>query len=99
MDVWALRSRIYDRLEASDRRRWAAKRNLFQRIRGRTLLVAAGTGIDFQHLPAGDVVAFDLSPAMLARARRRVHDGRPASGCCEPTPFDYHSPTSRSTPF
>lgn len=75
MDVWALRSRIYDRLEASDRRRRAAKRNLFQRIRGRTLLVATGTGIDLQHLPAGDVVAFDLSPAMLARARRRVHDG------------------------
>lgn len=75
MDVWELRSRVYDRMEASDRRRWAAKRRLFSRIRGRTLLVAAGTGIDFCHLPAGDVVAVDLSPAMLERARRRVADG------------------------
>lgn len=75
MDVWALRSRVYERMEASDRRRWAAKRRLFARSRGRTLLVAAGTGIDFYHLPSGNVVAIDFSPAMLERARRRVTDG------------------------
>lgn len=75
VDVWKLRSRLYDRLEASDRRRWAAKRRLFSRVRGRALLVAAGTGIDFSHLPASDVVAVDLSAAMLARARQRVSDG------------------------
>lgn len=75
MDVWTLRSRMYDRMEASDRRRWAAKRTLFARVRGRTLLSAAGTGIDFQHLPAASVIAIDLSAAMLERAQRRVSDG------------------------
>jgi ubiquinone/menaquinone biosynthesis C-methylase UbiE len=42
------------------------------------LLVAAGTGIDFQHLPpraVANVIAIDLSSAMLERARRRVNDG------------------------
>jgi len=75
MDIWDLRSRMYDQLEASDRRRWTAKRRLFARARGRTLLVAAGTGIDFQHLPATRVTAVDLSAAMLNRARHRVDDG------------------------
>jgi ubiquinone/menaquinone biosynthesis C-methylase UbiE len=42
----------------------------------RVLIVGAGTGADLQHLPPGlRVVATDLTPAMLARARSRVRDG------------------------
>ena len=38
----------------------------------RTLIVGAGTGADLPHIPSGvTVVATDLTPAMLARARRR----------------------------
>jgi ubiquinone/menaquinone biosynthesis C-methylase UbiE len=45
------------------------KRSLFSRARGRTLLVAAGTGIDFKYFPEGtDLTAIDFSPRMLQRA-------------------------------
>ena len=45
------------------------KRSLFAGARGRTMLVAAGTGIDFKYLPAGlDVTAIDFSPRMLGFA-------------------------------
>ena len=76
-DAWSFRSRLYDRLEASDRRRGPRKAALFARMSGRTLLVAAGTGADFAFLPPGDVVAIDFSAAMLRRARRRLA-GAPA---------------------
>jgi ubiquinone/menaquinone biosynthesis C-methylase UbiE len=49
------------------------KRALFAKARGKTMLVAAGTGIDFKYLPAGlDVTAIDFSPRMLSFARRRL---------------------------
>ena len=39
---------------------------------GRVLEVAAGTGVNLWHYPAGlTIVSIDLSPAMLARARPR----------------------------
>lgn len=42
----------------------------------RLLLVGAGTGLDLPLLPAGlSVLATDLTPAMLARARARVRAG------------------------
>jgi ubiquinone/menaquinone biosynthesis C-methylase UbiE len=53
---------------------------IFRRLRsrllrsaaGRVLEVAAGTGANLGHYPAGvNVIAVDLSPAMLARARSR----------------------------
>lgn len=51
----------------------AYKRHLFERARGRTLLVAAGTGLDFKYLPPHlDVTAIDFSRSMLRRARGRV---------------------------
>ena len=70
-DVWGKRSRVYDVLEGSDLRRGPEKSALFGRARGQTLLVTAGTGLDFRHLPAVPVVAIDFSMAMLARAHRR----------------------------
>lgn len=71
MDVWNARSRAYDFLEGSDLRRGPDKSALFARAHGRTLLVTAGTGLDFRHLPPTDVVAIDFSLAMLGRARAR----------------------------
>ncbi len=76
-DSWCVRSTLYDVLEGSDLRRRGAKAALFGRARGRTLLIAAGTGLDFKHLPAIRVVAIDFSPTMLARACRRT-DRTPA---------------------
>ena len=49
------------------------KRHLFAKAKGRTLLVAAGTGIDFKYLPPGlEVTAIDFSPTMLAFAEKRL---------------------------
>lgn len=70
--AWALRARLYDVLEASDRRRASAKRTLFQQMQGETLFVGIGTGLDIAHFPHGPAItAIDISPAMLARAQPR----------------------------
>lgn len=51
------------------------KKELFSRAKGNILLVAAGTGHDFPHLPAGErVTAVDFSPKMLERAARRLRE-------------------------
>ena len=95
MDRWNIRSRAYDLLEGSDLRRGPAKSALFGRARGRTLLVAAGTGLDFFHLPAIDVVAIDFSLAMLERARARRQRSRASvallAADAESLPFDRDS--------
>jgi ubiquinone/menaquinone biosynthesis C-methylase UbiE len=49
------------------------KRRLFARARGRTILVAVGTGADIKFLPPGlDIVAIDISPGMVEKARTRA---------------------------
>lgn len=51
----------------------AYKRDLFGKAEGRTLLVAAGTGLDFKYLPPHiEVTAIDFSPTMLRHAAGRV---------------------------
>lgn len=57
----------------------AKRQRLFAAARGRTLEVGVGTGRNLDYYPAGlELVAIDLSPRMLARARRRVERlGRP----------------------
>lgn len=51
---------------------------LLSHARGPVLEVAVGTGANLAHYPAGlDVIAIDLSPGMLSRARRRGA-GKPA---------------------
>ena len=48
------------------------RRQLLASAQGRVLEVAAGTGANLPHYPAGArVTAVDLSPAMLDKARRR----------------------------
>jgi hypothetical protein len=54
------------------------RRRLFGRVRGRTLDVASGLGLNLSYLPDGvEYVGVDLSPEMVARARERFadHDG------------------------
>jgi ubiquinone/menaquinone biosynthesis C-methylase UbiE len=55
----------------------AARRRAFEllgpRPGERLLIVGAGTGLDLEHVPAGvEVVATDLSPAMVRRADQRA---------------------------
>lgn len=65
--------------EGVERRYGHLKRELFSKARGQTLLAAAGTGLDFQHLPEGlHVTAVDFSPVMLAYAKPRAEKYRGA---------------------
>lgn len=79
MRKWDLASRSFDLLSFADVRRLGPhKRRLFSKIRGATMMVAAGTGNDFQFLPAGHHIdAIDISPKMLERAAEKVaaYDG------------------------
>jgi ubiquinone/menaquinone biosynthesis C-methylase UbiE len=76
---WDRASRSFDLLSfAEDRRFGPHKRRLFEKIRGETLMVAAGTGNDFKFFPPErNIVAIDISPAMLARAavKARLYRG------------------------
>lgn len=78
-EKWDRASTTYDLLtRGQDQRHRATKQRLFAKIRGRTLLVAVGTGNDVKHLPPGsEVVAIDISPRMLAKAqiKARPHVG------------------------
>lgn len=52
------------------------KRQWFSRASGRTLLVAVGTGLDFQYLSDGlQVVGVDISENMLGKAREKLVSG------------------------
>lgn len=76
---WDRASRTYDWMTWADELRFGdAKRHLFAKMRGRCLMVAAGTGHDFQFFPPTlTITALDISPGMVARARIRAaaYDG------------------------
>jgi ubiquinone/menaquinone biosynthesis C-methylase UbiE len=71
---WDAASRTFDLFTfADDRRLGPHKRRLFARIRGTTLMVAAGTGNDFKFFPPNQqIAAIDISPKMLERAARKA---------------------------
>lgn len=49
------------------------KRSLFNKAKGKTLLVAAGTGVDFKYFSADiELTAIDFSPVMLEMAREKA---------------------------
>ncbi|HOB76118.1 MAG TPA: methyltransferase domain-containing protein [Phycisphaerae bacterium] len=55
------------------RMRRASIQRLDLRPGEKVLIVGAGTGLDLDYLPSGtDITAIDLTPAMLARLRRRA---------------------------
>ena len=79
--TYALWSPFYDRLIGLPpfrRGRAKAHDRLALQAGERVLFVGVGTGIDLPFLPVGvEAVGVDLSPAMLARARKRLPiDGR-----------------------
>jgi len=72
--TYTLFAPIYDlALERASER---LRRDSLHRLRGTTgavLVAGVGTGLDIPHLPPGPhYVGFDLTPAMLQRARRRA---------------------------
>lgn len=71
---WDAASRTLDFFAfAEDHRLGPDKRRLFEKTRGATLLVAAGTGNDFKFLPPNlNIVAIDISPKMLERAAKKA---------------------------
>lgn len=71
---WDAASRTLDFFTfAEDRRLGPHKRRVFEKMRGATLLVAAGTGNDLKFLPPNmHVVAIDISPKMLERAAKKA---------------------------
>jgi ubiquinone/menaquinone biosynthesis C-methylase UbiE len=71
---WDAASRTLDLMSfAEDRRIGPYKRGLFAKMRGATLMVAAGTGNDFKFFPPNmQVVSIDISPKMLERAARKA---------------------------
>jgi len=75
-EKWDKASRSFDLMAyADDRRLGGYKRELFAKMRGKTLMVAAGTGADFKFFPPGmDVIAGDISPKMLEKAAIKARD-------------------------
>jgi len=71
---WDAASRTLDIMSfAEDRRIGPHKCRLFSKMRGATLMVAAGTGNDFKFFPPNmNVVAVDISPKMLERAAKKA---------------------------
>src|SRR5256885_8268437 len=93
--VWDKSAARYDKQIAFSERIWfgGAREWLGERVHGRTLEVAIGTGLNLPHYPAdATITGIELSPAMLTIARQRAADlGRAADLCegdAEHLPFD-----------
>jgi len=73
-DKWDRASWTYNLVTfGEDIRQGDDKRRLFAKARGRTIFVAIGTGNDVKFLPPGlDIVALDVSPSMVDKARARA---------------------------
>jgi ubiquinone/menaquinone biosynthesis C-methylase UbiE len=75
--TWDKNAPTYDKQIAFLERIWftGGREWLGARARGRTLEVAVGTGLDLPHYPAdATLTGLDLSPTMLAIARKRAAD-------------------------
>lgn len=76
---WDSASRGFDFISfADDQRLGPHKRRLFAKMKGATLMVAAGTGNDFRFFPPKQsLMAIDISPKMLERAAKKAaaYDG------------------------
>lgn len=73
---WDNASKCFDIMNMGIERRYGAyKRELFSKCRGKVMLVAAGTGLDFKYFPEGvEITAIDFSPKMVEKAREKIGD-------------------------
>ena len=74
IEKWNRSAKSFDWMNSGVERRYGSwKRALFARSRGKVMLVAAGTGLDFPLFPPNlDIVAIDFSPEMVARAKLKA---------------------------
>jgi ubiquinone/menaquinone biosynthesis C-methylase UbiE len=74
IEKWNKAARCFDASERGEVLRYGEfKRQHFAKARGRTLLVAAGTGADFRYFPEDvEVTAIDFAPRMLEKAALRI---------------------------
>ncbi len=72
--AWRNAAWLYDDLEAAGSKRHGRfQKELFQKMRGKILFGAAGTGLNFAHFPPGEeILAIDLSAEMLEAARLKA---------------------------
>jgi ubiquinone/menaquinone biosynthesis C-methylase UbiE len=75
-DKWDRAASSFDLMNSGIERRYGEKkRDWFSRSAGRTLLVAAGTGLDFPYFPPGhDLIGIDISQKMLEKAREKLDE-------------------------
>ena len=74
IEKWNKAARTFDWMNSGVERRYGSyKRALFAKSRGKVMLVAAGTGLDFPLFPPDlDMVAIDFSPEMVGRAKLKA---------------------------
>lgn len=71
---WDAAASFFDVMAVGGEKRWGPeKKALYAAMTGKILFLAAGTGLDFQFFPPGqDILAIDISPRMLERAKPRA---------------------------
>ena len=74
IEKWNRSAKSFDWMNSGVERRYGSwKRALFAKSRGKVMLVAAGTGLDFPLFPPDlDIVAIDFSPEMVVRAKLKA---------------------------
>lgn len=75
MNKWDNASKIYDLINMGVEWRFGKyKHQLFSKAKGKILLVAVGTGLDFQYFPPNSkIIGIDISSKMLEKAQIKVY--------------------------
>jgi ubiquinone/menaquinone biosynthesis C-methylase UbiE len=93
---WDAASRNFDFVSFGDDKRLGPhKRSLFAKMHGAILMVATGTGNDFRFFPPHQsIIAIDISPKMLERARKKAGQYDGTIDLCEMDVCYLHFPDS-----